>query len=143
MLVSEFYERTGVEVSIDEFWAINEAYNRFSGNKDEFCALWVKENKERVKASKDAEKSAKVEAKKAERFKKALYKATESKKNELSFDFACFKHSYMEAYIIRFANAVKMSVSEVIEMSIKYSDYSVFNRGIIGILLYRLSNVTI
>ena len=42
-----------VEVSNDEFWAINEVYNNSDLDKDEFCKMWCKMNASRVKAAKD------------------------------------------------------------------------------------------
>lgn len=144
MLVSEFYDRTGVWVDAVEYADIEEMYYHFEGNKDEFCKWWCNENKERVKASKDAEKAAKEAYKKIERFELVLYKAISTKRNALSFDLnRRFERAYMESYIIRFANAAKIDVYEVIEMASKYLNYRVFNHGSTGILLYRLSNVTI
>lgn len=58
MTQQEFFERTKVEVSNDEFWAINEVYNYSELDKDEFCKLWCKMNKTRVKAAKAAEMEA-------------------------------------------------------------------------------------
>ena len=52
MTQQEFFERTGVKVSNDEFWAINEMYNYSEVDKDEFCKLWRKMNPARVKNAK-------------------------------------------------------------------------------------------
>ena len=52
MTQQEFFNRTGVEVSNDEFWAINEMYNYSEVDKDEFCKLWCKMNPVRVKNAK-------------------------------------------------------------------------------------------
>ena len=41
-----------VEVSNNEFWAINEVYNNSDLNKDEFCKMWCKMNKSRVELAK-------------------------------------------------------------------------------------------
>ena len=58
MLQSEFFERTGVQVSVDEYAAIEVCYYNFPGDKDEFCAAWCKMNAKRVKAAKDERKVA-------------------------------------------------------------------------------------
>ena len=52
MTQQEFFNRTGVEVSNDEFWAINEMYNNCEVDKDEFCKLWCKMNPARVNNAK-------------------------------------------------------------------------------------------
>lgn len=52
MTQQEFTQRTKVEVSNDEFWAINEVYNNSEIDKDEFCKMWCKMNKSRVKNAK-------------------------------------------------------------------------------------------
>ena len=48
MTQQEFTERTKVQVSWDEYWQINESYNRSSMSKDEFCEWWCNRNKARV-----------------------------------------------------------------------------------------------
>ena len=45
MMYSEFYERTGIEVSMEEYHIIEESYYEFDGNKDEFCKAWKKDYK--------------------------------------------------------------------------------------------------
>ena len=52
MLQSEFTERTKVQVSDEEFEAINEVYMHCDLDKDSFCALWRKMNRSRVDAAK-------------------------------------------------------------------------------------------
>ena len=52
MTQQEFFNRTGVEVSNDEFWAINEMYNNCEVDKDEFCKFWCKMNPARVNNAK-------------------------------------------------------------------------------------------
>jgi hypothetical protein len=52
MTQQEFTQRTMVEVSNNEFWAINEVYNNSDLNKDEFCKMWCKMNASRVDAAK-------------------------------------------------------------------------------------------
>lgn len=42
MMIHEFIERTGFEPMFDEYKEIEEAYYSFNGNKDEFCADWMK-----------------------------------------------------------------------------------------------------
>lgn len=57
MLQSEFTERTGVQVTANEFAAINETYLQNDLTKDEFCALWRRMNAHRVKAAKESAKA--------------------------------------------------------------------------------------
>ena len=58
MTKQEFFKITKVEVSNDEFWAINEVYNNSEVDKNEFCKLWCKMNPSRVQEAKIAEKEA-------------------------------------------------------------------------------------
>lgn len=58
MTQQEFFERTKVEVSNNEFKAIQDVYYYSDLDKDEFCKLWCKMNKTRVKAAKAAEMEA-------------------------------------------------------------------------------------
>lgn len=67
MTQSEFQERTGVQVSWDEYWTINEVYNHFAGDKDEFCAWWCKCNKQRVAEAKAKKKAQEAEMKRKEK----------------------------------------------------------------------------
>lgn len=64
MLQSEFKERTGVDVSFDEYQAIEKVYMASDLDKDEFCKTWCKMNASRIKAAKKAmaEKVAKDKA---------------------------------------------------------------------------------
>lgn len=57
MTQQEFTNRTQVEVSYNEFNAINEVYMNSDLDKDEFCKMWVKMNHRRVAIYK-AEKKA-------------------------------------------------------------------------------------
>lgn len=52
MTKQEFFERTGVEVSDNEFWALHETYCFSELDKDEFCKIWCKMNSRRVKNAK-------------------------------------------------------------------------------------------
>ena len=70
MTQQEFFNRTNVKVSEDEFWAINAMYNYCEVDKDEFCKMWCKMNPDRVKATK---KQIKVE-KQEEAYKNILSK---------------------------------------------------------------------
>lgn len=62
MTQQEFFNRTGVEVSNNEFEAINEVYNNSDLDKDEFCKMWCKMNKSRVIAAKVDRKEAQRKA---------------------------------------------------------------------------------
>jgi hypothetical protein len=44
-MYSEFYERTNVEISYEEYHYVEESYYEFDGNKDEFCKSWLKDVK--------------------------------------------------------------------------------------------------
>jgi hypothetical protein len=70
MTQQEFFNRTGVEVSNNEFLAINEVYNNSDLDKDEFCKMWVKMNKTRVQNAK-VERMIKA---KDEAYRDALHK---------------------------------------------------------------------
>ena len=62
MTQQEFFERTMVKVSNDEFLAIVTVYNNSDLGKDEFCKMWCKMNKSRVTAAKVDHKWAQKEA---------------------------------------------------------------------------------
>lgn len=62
MTQQEFFNRTNVKVSNDEFWAINAMYNYCEVDKDEFCKLWCKMNPDRVKRTKKQLKKEKEDA---------------------------------------------------------------------------------
>ena len=63
MTQQEFFNRTNVKVSEDEFWAINAMYNYCEVDKDEFCKMWCKMNKSRVDAAKRKIKAQKKDDK--------------------------------------------------------------------------------
>lgn len=52
MTQQEFFERTKVQVSDNEFWAIHSVYAYSELDKDDFCKMWCKMNATRVKAAK-------------------------------------------------------------------------------------------
>lgn len=63
MTQKEFTQFTGVQVSNDEFWAINEVYNNSEVTKEEFCQMWCRINSIRVaeakaRAKKEAQKDS-------------------------------------------------------------------------------------
>lgn len=58
----EFTNRTQVEVSAKEYAAIEEVYMNSDLDKDAFCKMWVKMNKSRVEAAKEARLEAEIEA---------------------------------------------------------------------------------
>lgn len=62
MTQQEFFNRTNVKVSEDEFWAINAMYNYCEVDKDEFCKMWCKMNPDRVKGTKEQLKKEKEDA---------------------------------------------------------------------------------
>ena len=56
----EFTNRTQVEVSAKEYAAIEEVYMNSDLDKDAFCKMWVKMNKSRVEAAKEARLEAEI-----------------------------------------------------------------------------------
>ena len=104
MTQQEFFNRTGVEVNNDEFWAINEVYNNSDVDKDEFCKLWCKMNPERVQ-------KAKIERKWKER--EASYKSVLQKWFE---KWNRNNQKYNEYYFTKMAYT-KLSNNEVKAMS--------------------------
>lgn len=74
MTISEFQERTKVHVSWDEYWTINDVYNHFAGDKDEFCKWWCKCNKERVAEAKTRLKEIEAKCKMKEQALEILLK---------------------------------------------------------------------
>lgn len=52
----EFEERVKMHVSQKEYEAIEEVYMNSDLDKDEFCKMWVKMNKSRVKEAQEQEK---------------------------------------------------------------------------------------
>lgn len=70
MTQKEFFERTMVEVSNDEFFAIHEVYCNSELDKDEFCKMWCKMNKTRVQNAKVERKMKQME----ESYRNALRK---------------------------------------------------------------------
>lgn len=62
MLQHEFESRVGIEVSAKEYAAIEQVYMSSDVEKDEFCKLWAKMNRQRIARIK-AEKKAAAEFK--------------------------------------------------------------------------------
>lgn len=58
MLQHEFESRVGIEVSAQEYISINAVYECSDVEKDEFCKLWVKMNRNRVARIKAQRKAA-------------------------------------------------------------------------------------
>ena len=113
MTQQEFLNRTGVEVSNSEFWAINEVYNNSDLDKDEFCKMWCKMNQSRVKAA----KADRIIQQKERAYKNALQKW---------FDKWAGTQKYYDNYHTPIAYT-KLSVYEIQAMSyagIKLEDSS-------------------
>lgn len=81
MLYSEFTERVGINVSTEEFEAINNVYMMADVDKDEFCKLWAKMNFLRIKAHKEQIAKEAKEAK-AISFLRDLHDCLEKKLNK-------------------------------------------------------------
>lgn len=61
MNYQEFTERTKVEVSLKEYDAIEVVYLNSDLDKDEFCKMWVKMNKTRVKQAREESRQKALE----------------------------------------------------------------------------------
>ncbi|MBQ9655945.1 MAG: hypothetical protein IJV38_07980 [Prevotella sp.] len=48
MLQSEFYDRTHVSLSAEEYGKVENIYNRLQMDKDEFCQLWLKNRDNKI-----------------------------------------------------------------------------------------------
>ena len=55
MTISEFIARTGFEPTADEYAKIEDAYYSFDGDKDAFCAAFVKDDLQKFCAARGAE----------------------------------------------------------------------------------------
>ncbi len=53
MTKQEFTQRVGMQISAEEYSAIEQVYMASDVDKGEFCRLWSKMNAERVKAAKE------------------------------------------------------------------------------------------
>lgn len=58
MLQHEFESRVGIEVSAKEYAAIEQVYMASDVEKDEFCKLWAKMNRQRIARIKAEKKAA-------------------------------------------------------------------------------------
>lgn len=73
MTQQEFFVRTGVQPTAEEWWHINDNYLAFDGDKNQFCRAWKRANLARVKR----EKQARIEAAKIEIAKRYAMKLWE------------------------------------------------------------------
>lgn len=48
MLQSEFYDRTHVTLSAEQYGEVENIYNRLQMDKDEFCQLWLKNRDNKI-----------------------------------------------------------------------------------------------
>ena len=62
MLQHEFESRVGIEVSAQEYAAIEQVYMNSDVEKDEFCKLWAKMNRKRIARIKAERKAAEFKA---------------------------------------------------------------------------------
>lgn len=62
MTQQEFFVRTGVQPTAEEWWNIHDNYISFNGDKNQFCRAWKRANLARVKHDKQARiEAAKIE----------------------------------------------------------------------------------
>ena len=47
-MISEFYERTGVNLTGEEYKQVEDIYNSVQMDKDEFCELWMKNRDNKI-----------------------------------------------------------------------------------------------
>lgn len=73
MTQQEFFVRTGVQPTAEEWWAIHDNYLSFNGDKNQFCRAWKRANLARVKH----EKQARIEAARIEVAKRYAMKLFE------------------------------------------------------------------
>jgi len=73
MTQQEFYNRTGVLPTAEEWWDIHDNYLSFNGDKNQFCRAWKRANLARVKR----EKQARIEAARIEEAKRYAMKLWE------------------------------------------------------------------
>lgn len=66
MTKQEFTQRVGMQVSAEEYSAIEQVYMASDVDKDEFCRLWVKMNAQRVSAAKQLARQQEKERKQHE-----------------------------------------------------------------------------
>ncbi len=101
MTQQEFTQRTQVEVSNKEFDAINEVYMNSDLDKDEFCKMWVKMNKTRVRAA----KLNRMIEQKEEAYRDALHKfyTKTNDSNELQTPICYVKISTYEVQAMSYA----------------------------------------
>jgi len=90
MTQQEFIQRTKVEVSNEEFWAINEVYNYSDLDKDDFCKMWCKMNGTRVKAAK-----AEIKRQQEERKNNEILNKWFSRNNQTQYFFDNY-HTFIE-----------------------------------------------
>lgn len=112
MTQQEFTQRTNIEVSYNEFEAINEVYMNSEVDKDEFCKMWVKMNKTRVanaiKAKKEAEESEAKKSRMAEMYWMLFYDLKSDEKFTLMGWEVCSKRDrkFLEGEGIEVVNAL-------------------------------------
>lgn len=86
MLQSEFKERTGVDVTFEEYQAIEKVYMESDLNKDDFCRMWCKMNASRIKAAKKALAEMEAKAKETDRLLGIINKI-DRKRQKIHYDF--------------------------------------------------------
>ena len=125
MTQQEFFNRTGVEVSNNEFWAINEVYNNSDLDKDEFCKMWCKMNQSRVKAA----KVERMESKRKAAYNEALskwfekYRGTQYFYDNYHTNIAYIKLSVYLIQALSFANIRIESGSSFSDIHFKVGQY--------------------
>lgn len=129
MLYSEFVERTGVNVDVNEYAAIEKVYLHFDGDKDDFCAWWCKGNETRIKAAKERQRKQREEGEKEDRFISTLYISSTAKSGKL-FWSNDLQNSYLyitNEYISAFAKKAKLDEKEVLSLAKKCFNYDCFS----------------
>lgn len=86
MLQSEFKERTGVDVSFEEYQAIEKVYMESDLNKDDFCKMWCKMNVSRIKTAKKALAEKEAKTKETDRLLSIVNKI-DRKRQKIRFDY--------------------------------------------------------
>ena len=131
MTQQEFFERTKVEVSNDEFLAINEVYNYSDLDKDDFCKMWCKMNQTRVKVAKAEMKARQEERANTEVLRKWFdrYHGTQYFFNNYHTYIAYTKLSAKEVHAMSYAYIRIEDNSTLSDIHFKVGQYlGVYNR---------------
>lgn len=119
MLQKEFEDRTGVEVSFEEYSAIDKVYMASDLDKDEFCHMWCKMNTGRIKSAKKALAEKEAKTKENARLINIMRKL-ERECEKLRYNIAeepltvCFLNDSDVAFLQKFGIQMRISIQEAV-----------------------------